>query len=161
MKQPSVQLCTVCGEMKIDGQIWFLVAESHWEDKLSILQWEDEISLRHGMYGACSPTHVEELVVHWMTTGSLDFPFAIGQDRLEQKPGSFLPVIREADTRGARHIGELCVHRESMTRVLQESPDLLQTILDELTDALNRETTGRTTQFESGSGLLTGPLRQM
>jgi len=161
MKERSMQLCTVCGEMKTDGQIWFLVAESHWEDKLSILRWEDEISRRRGMYGACSPIHVEELVVHWMTTGSLDFPFAIGQDCPGQKPASSLPVICEADTRGARQIGELCVHRESMNRVLHESPASLQTILDELTDALNRETAGEAARLESGSGMMTGSLRQM
>lgn len=112
MKAGSLQLCTVCGEQKTSGQIWFLVAESHWQDRLAILQWEDEISYRKGMHRACCPAHVEELVVHWMTTGSLDFPFAIAEERLERRHDSCLPVVREADIRGARQMGNCrCIAR--------------------------------------------------
>jgi len=161
MKEASLQLCTVCGEQKSAGQVWFLVAESHWEDKLAILQWEDEISYRKGMHRACCPAHVEQLVVHWMTTGSLDFPFAIAEERLQRRPGSCLPVVLEADTQGARQIGELSVHRESIDRVLHESPDSLQIILDELSDALKREAVGAAARFESTTGMSAGAIRQM
>jgi hypothetical protein len=71
-----VRACTICGEQKSPGQMWFLVTESHWEDKLRILEWQEQVAEREGIYGACCPAHVEELVIHWMTTGSLDFPFA-------------------------------------------------------------------------------------
>jgi len=161
MKEASLQLCTVCGEQKSAGQVWFLVAESHWEDKVAILQWEDEISYRKGMHRACCPAHVEQLVVHWMTTGSLDFPFANAEERLQRRPGSCLPVVLEADTQGARQIGELSVHRESMDRVLHESPDSLQIILDELSDALKREAVGAAARFESTTGMSAGAIRQM
>lgn len=161
MKETFGQLCTVCGEQKSAGEVWFLVAERHWEDKLAILQWEDEVSYRKGMYRACSPAHVQELVVHWMTTGSLDFPFAIAEERLERRPGLCLPVVREADTRGARQIGELSVHRESMDRALHDRPDSLQIILDELSDALEREAVGAAAGLESGIGMVTGSSRQM
>ena len=40
---------------------------------------------------------------------------------------------------GARQIGELAVDRESMERVLSDSPQSLQTILDALMDALRQE----------------------
>ena len=40
---------------------------------------------------------------------------------------------------GARQIGELAVDREGMERVLSESPQSLQTILDALMDALRQE----------------------
>jgi hypothetical protein len=161
MKEASLQLCTVCGEQKSAGQVWFLVAESHWEDKLAILQWEDEISYRKGMYRACCPSHVEELVVHWMTTGSVDLPFAVAEERLQRRPGSCLPVVRETDTRGARQIGELSVHRDSMDRVLHESPESLQIILDELSDVLEREAVGAAARLESTIGMTTGSFRQM
>lgn len=137
-----VQVCTICGEEKSPTRMWFLVTESHCEDKLRILQWQDEIAEREGMYGACCPGHVEELVIHWMTTGSLDFPFATTASPLQlgrRTPLAVLPLIREPDTRGARQIGELAVHRESMGRLLNENPDSLQPILDELTRALRRE----------------------
>ena len=71
MDNPKMQECTICGEERLAGQVWFLVAESHWEDKLKVLEWQDELSSRRGIYAACSGGHVEELVVHWMTTGSL------------------------------------------------------------------------------------------
>jgi hypothetical protein len=135
--------CTICGEDKWAEQVWFLVTESYCEDKLKILRWQDEIAERRGMYGACCPAHVEELVIHWMTTGSLAFPFATTANhpvRLGRRiPLPSLPDRVEPDTRGARQIGELAVHRESMGRLLNESPDSLQLILDELTRALQRE----------------------
>jgi hypothetical protein len=155
------QVCTICGGDKLPPQVWFLVTESHCEDKLKILQWQDEIAERAGIYGACCPAHVEELVIHWMTTGSLDFPFATTASpvRLGRRmPLAFLPVTVEPDTRGARQIGELAVHRESMRRLLSENPDSLQLILDELTRALQRETTSDA-RLESSDYLASGMLR--
>jgi hypothetical protein len=66
--------------------------------------------------------------------------------------------MMEPDIRGARQIGELAVHRESMGRLLNESPDSLQLILDELTRALQRESSddGR---LESADCLSSGMLR--
>jgi hypothetical protein len=140
--------------------VWFLVTESHWQDRLRVLQWQDEIAEREGMYGACCPAHVEELVIHWMTTGSLDFPFATTASPVKlgrRVPLALLPVMAEPDTRGARQIGELAVHRESMSRLLNDSPDSLQLILDELTRALLRESTngaGFELPDSVGSGML-------
>ena len=156
-----VPVCTICGEEKRPTKVWFLVTESHWQDKLRILQWQDEIAAREGMYGACCAAHVEELVIHWMTTGSLDFPFATtaGPVRLRRRvPLAFLPVTVEPDIRGARQIGELAVHRESMGRLLNDSPDSLQLILDELTRALLRESTNGA-EFASRESVGSGMLR--
>jgi hypothetical protein len=152
--------CTICGDRKPPAGVWFLVVENYWEDKLKILQWQAEVAGRDGMHGACCPAHVEELVIHWMTTGSLDFPFAktattsvrLGRRRLG------LPRMVEADTRGARQIGELAVHRESMSRLLNESPDSLQLILDELTRALQRESS-HDARFDSSESVAAGVLR--
>jgi hypothetical protein len=115
------------------------VAENSWDDKLKILEWNERLSAHHGAHQACSVAHVQELVVHWMTTGSLDYPFA-----------QLLAVCRAAPSRNVNHgisefeldarpIGELSVHRESMQRVLRESPHSLKTILDALLAALRRE----------------------
>ena len=94
---------------------------------------------RAGIQVACSVNHVEELVIHWMTTGSLDYPFArtaLGSGGWRRPAG---PDCR-VDLSGARPIGELAVHRESVERVLVESPQSLQVILDALLEALRRET---------------------
>jgi len=159
-----MQECTICGEEKSAGQVWFLVAESHWEDKLKVLQWDDELARRRGIYAGCSAGHVEELVVHWMTTGSLDYPFAtVGHkpERQRQRLGWILPRSEEPDTRNARLIGELAVDRESVRRALREDPDSLQVILDELLSALQRETTKTTARLESADAMSYGFPREI
>jgi len=160
--EPRIQACTICGEEKSSTQVWFLVTESPCEDKLKILQWHDEVAAREGIYQACSPAHVEELVIHWMTTGSLDFPFATTATnpvRLGRRvPLASLQVMMEPDTRGARQIGELGVHRESMCRLLNESPDSLQVILDELTRALQRESSSDA-RVETPDSVASGVVR--
>src|SRR5579863_7470282 len=164
MEGPRMQECTICGEEKSAQQVWFLVAESHWEDKLKVLQWQDELARRRGIYAACSAGHVEELVVHWMTTGSLDYPFAtVGHkpEKRRQRLGSILPSMEEPDTRGARQIGELAVDRESVRRALREDPDSLRVILDELVHALERETTGIPARLESADAISYGFPREI
>lgn len=159
----GVQVCTICGEEKSQGQVWFLVAESHGEDKLKILQWHDELATRRGIHHACCPAHVQELVTHWMTSGDLDFLLASADVAPKERRtrNSALPVVAEADTRGGREIGELAVDRESVGRALNENPDSLLIILDELRDALERETTGASARLESGAAMGQGFLRQM
>jgi len=48
----------------------------------------------------------------------------------------------------AQQIGELAVHRESMERILVESPQSLRTILDALLGALRRDRTRTRTGAE-------------
>lgn len=131
--------CAICGEEQQANETRFLVAESRWDDKLTVLEWNEQIASRLGMHVACGVNHVEELVVHWMTTGSLDYPFArasLGSRNWQRRMG---PDYR-IDLSGARTLGELAVHRDSVERVLAENPQSLQVILDALVEALQRET---------------------
>ncbi|HXY13838.1 MAG TPA: hypothetical protein VEI26_04995 [Terriglobales bacterium] len=147
----GTQICTICGEEKSEGQVWFLVAESYWEDKLKILRWEDELATRQGMHSACCPAHVQELVTYWMSSGGVDFLLTHPESVYGSRgPGdSALPFVAEPDTRGAREIGELAVDRPSVGRALTENPDSLLIILDELRDALEREMAGASARLES------------
>jgi hypothetical protein len=79
--------------------------------------------------------------VHWMTTGSLSYPFArvSSDDKPAPEFGGGWPVRVDVDTRVARQIGELAIHRDSVKRVLSESPQYLKTFLDALIAALQRE----------------------
>ncbi len=134
--------CAICGEESPGNETRFLVAENRWEDKLAILQWNEQIASREGIQVACSASHVEELVIHWMTTGSLAYPFAraaLGSGGRRHPAG---PECR-VDLGGAQQICELAVHREAVERVLAESPQSLQVILDALQEALRRETIGQ------------------
>ena len=131
--------CAICGEEQSGNETRFLVAENRWEDKLTVLQWNERMASGPGIQVACRVNHVAELVVHWMTTGSLDYPFArsaLGSRacRRAVEPGGRL------DLTGARRIGELAVQCESLERILAESPQSLRAILDGLLEALRRET---------------------
>jgi len=164
MHNHGLPACTICGEEKLNGQVWLLVAENRCEDKLKVLQWQDELALRHGIYAACSAAHVQELVVHWMTTGSLEYPFATvrmkrGRDKSSRK--SPLNTWEDPDTRGARQIGELTVDRESVGRAIREDPGALQVILGELGNALERETSGAAPRLESADAMCCGFPRQI
>ena len=162
MQEAPMPVCTVCGEARMAGQVWFLLAESPGEDKLRILHWHDQLARREGIHRACSPAHVQELVTHWMTMGTLDYPFAdSGLTVSSQGRLASVAMIEEPDTCCVRQVGEILVHRESVSRVLEENPDSLQVILDELSDALERETIGSMTRFESAGRLFSRPLRQM
>jgi hypothetical protein len=148
----QTRTCSICGDVNAPAGRWFLVAENSWEDKLKILEWSERLAWHSGVHQACSVDHVQQLVVHWMTTGSLNYPFAQLRD-----------FGRRLPPRNDRHgicelafagnpIGELSVHRESMQRVLSESPHSLKTILDALLAALRRggPEVARDPELESG-----------
>jgi len=141
MQEVSETLCAICGEDKTVEDTWFLVAENQWEDKVTVLRWTLELADCEGVHLACSPEHVAELVVHWMTTGSLDYPFArvaLGAATLRRMRANWLQK-RNPHAISATQIGELLVHRESIERVLNESPESLKPVLDALVAALQRE----------------------
>ena len=164
MDDAGIQVCTICGEAKLAGQVWFLIAGSGWEDKLKILQWHDKLAARDGIHHVCCPAHVQELVVHWMTTGSLDYPFAQVSPRQGWRVGSLsrVPIVRyELDTSCTRQVGELAVDRESIGRALSENPQSLQVILDELFDALEREAAGTVEEVGSKRETLWATMRHV
>ena len=150
MDESEVPVCTICGETKSENQIWFLVAENRWEDKLKILHWHEELAMREGIHRACSAGHVQELVLHWMTTGSLDYPFArVPAER--GKRARLQPALsstEEVDTTGAREIGELVVDRDGVKRAFSETPSCLAVILDELFEVLEREASAPEAKLE-------------
>src|SRR5438067_4386704 len=86
MQQMRKHLCAICGDEKSAGRLWFLLAENRWEDKLKILQWDPQLARQDGIRRACSAAHVQELVVHWMTTGSLSYPFARAPMTIDPHP---------------------------------------------------------------------------
>jgi hypothetical protein len=150
MDEQRMNVCAICGERRLPSDVWFLIAENRWEDKLKVLQWNDRLAAQRGILRACSVAHVEELVVHWMTTGSLDYPFARIGFGAKVAPRYNSPGYRvcSLDTSAAQQIGELAVHRESMERILVESPQSLRTILDALLGALRRDRTRTRTGAE-------------
>jgi hypothetical protein len=141
MKYSEVSRCAICGEERSGNEPRFLLAENSWEDKLTILHWNEKLASHDGIQVACGLDHVEKLAILWMTTGRLDYPFA----RTTFGASAWRHISRRnewIDRSGARWIGELAVHRESMERLLTENPHYIKGILDELLHALREEIGG-------------------
>lgn len=141
--------CAVCGGGSPENRISFLLAENHWKDKVTILEWNEQIAGQERVVAACSLHHVEELVGHWMTTGSLDLSFPWRALGFEDCGGS----VGRGDCvefAGARSLAELIVHRESMDRIQAENPESLRTTLDALTEALKQETAESSDELSQG-----------
>lgn len=140
MEQSNTLACTICGEDQQAGPSWYLVVEDRWQDKLKILHWEARLAAVTGIHSVCCVSHLQQLVVHWMTTGSVDHPFARAEFRLDsyRRRRTPRPQMEVLESGAVRQIGELSVDRESMQRVLGERPESLQAILDALLSALHR-----------------------
>jgi hypothetical protein len=154
MKQ-RIQDCTICGEFHSGKQRWFLIVEDRWQDKLKILHWDARVAAMPGIHSACGAGHLQQLVVHWMTTGSVDHPFARAAYGLTPQARQRSPraATEPFESGGLRQIGELTVHRESLRRVLSENPASLNSILDALLSALHRDSPPETPEpdWEDGT----------
>jgi hypothetical protein len=132
--------CTICLTTRKESQQWFLLVENRWTDRLKVLSWQDELASDPACHAACCAAHVQLLVIHWMTAGTLDYPFACAgscANKLPSPDAVHLSALREEpDTSGAEVLGELAVHRESIDRILVESPSSLGAILSALKAAL-------------------------
>jgi hypothetical protein len=98
-----------------------------------------------------------------MATGDLEFLLSPERNSafLALATGSNLPEVMETTTEGGREIAELAVDREGIARVLNDNPDSLLVILDELRDALEREATRGSGRIESAVSVSASFLRHM
>ena len=138
--------CTICLTTRKSHEEWFLLVENRWTDRLKILSWHDELVANPETHAACSATHVQLLVTHWMTTGTLDYPFARREARTDPSErgrtvGAFA-MKDEPDISEAEVVAELAVHRDSIDRILVESPASLAGMLAALRDVLPEQVDG-------------------
>ena len=138
--------CAVCGQEHPRPQHWFLLTENRWMNRVKILLWSDILACQAGVLAVCCAEHAQELVAHWMGTGSLNYPFAKLPGEKEWRDVD--ARTGEADTRKGTVIGELAIHRESLSRLLEENPQALSSMLDALMSGLCRKTMGTVEVFE-------------
>jgi hypothetical protein len=132
--------CAVCQQQRPVPSAWFHVIENRWTDRLKIFRCQEGLGDQTGAYGVCCAAHVLELVVHWMTVGRLDVPFA----SLPHHPRRLLSRHRKEEPRPSPErslptsalLGELAVHRESLNRVLRENPQALAPVLQALLEVI-------------------------
>jgi len=132
-----IHFCTICGRKKNTSR-WFLICENRWEDRLRVLRWDDRLARAEGVHAVCGAPHARELAVHWIKSGSLNFPFARNLERPNPGVSRFAPAtLVDENLSRARQLCELYVHRESVNRILLHNPRSFAAILDELILALN------------------------
>ena len=140
MTDRGLVFCTICLTARKNNEQWFLLAENRWTDRLKVLSWHDELAFNPAFHAACCGAHAQLLVIHWMTAGTLNYPLARTQacpdGFTSQSSVRFSSINKEPDTSEAEVLGELAVHRESIDRILVESPSCLGAILSALKDAL-------------------------
>jgi hypothetical protein len=122
--------CAVCGLDTFRHTGWFLVAENRWLDRLKILSWHSSLVGQEGVKSVCCRQHLKTLVAHWLTQASLRLPLPTlpwpPSGGSSPEDGEPLPGLV------ARLIGELAVHRESVSSIWSGSPEALESILDAL-----------------------------
>lgn len=126
------QACAICGRENV-SDAWFVIFNDPCLDKLTISQWDEAMSYTAELCVVCSPRHVEELVVHWMVTGSLDYPLA---SSTTAAPDRRKTSAAAATTNWKAPLAELVIHRESVTRTLGDNPYAFAPLLLALTSAL-------------------------
>lgn len=124
--------CTVCGLESRRHTGWFLVVENQWLDRLKILAWHPVLARQAAMRHVCSVPHLKTLLTHWLNHANLQL-LAGGSNRWA--PADNHDVSSEGDSvtlSVGRLMGELAVHRESLSRVWTGSPETLECILNAL-----------------------------
>jgi len=132
--------CAICGARRNQRETWFLLTENKWQDRLNIWRWNPRMAGAASVYSLCSPWHVREMVVHWMATRCLDYPFASFGDSSGRRTESDSPQeIGVPPEHKTTYLGEIAVDRDGLSRVLRENPLILNTILGELIAVLEKE----------------------
>lgn len=140
MKPTGIYRCEICGAAQQDDE-WFLLSEDRERDTLQILKWNSRLAEHPGMYPLCSAAHVEELVSHWMFSGSLDYQWS--------RPTHLLsPQTPAGDMDASYRVGELVLDRASFA-ALGERPDMLNSILEAIDGALQVSAVARSLEEES------------
>jgi hypothetical protein len=136
--QHRVIRCAVCRELQAAPDGWFHITENRWTDRLKVFRFQEALA-NQAAYSVCCAAHVRELVVHWMTTGRLDFPFARlpfsprhipAQSATQQRLNSPAVPLSSA-------LGELAIHRETLTRILRHNPQALSALVEALILAID------------------------
>jgi hypothetical protein len=140
MKLEATPFCAICLEENTGAEGWLLLTENRWTDRLKILGWNDSLASQPGIYAVCGAAHAEQLVIHWMVMGTLDYPFArlkpVAEQSSRKSSVRSTSSQKEPDISGSERLGELAVHRESLERILVENRDSLGSILSALMQVL-------------------------
>ncbi len=123
--------CVVCRKWSHEHSSWFLVIENAWLDRLKILYWHPVLAEQEAMHSACGKRHLELLITHWLTYANLHFEAATIPELIlaehEYGPGQYLHLPHPGQL-----VGELSVHRDSLSRLWTGSAEAREEIFEAL-----------------------------
>lgn len=140
MKAAGIHRCEICGAAH-QGNGWFLLSEDQEGNTLQILKWNSRLAEHPGVHPLCCAAHVEELVSHWMVSGSLKYEWS-------QPSQALFPQAPAGDMDASYQLGELMLDRASFA-ALGERPDMLNSILEAIDGALQASSVTRSLEEES------------
>jgi hypothetical protein len=128
-------MCVVCDKRSDEHARWFLVIENSWLDRIKVLSWHPVLAEQSAMHSVCGKRHLEMLLTHWLTYGNFNSQSArIPEVTLADHvavPGNELTLPLPGQL-----VGELAVHRESLSRLWTGSPEARESIFEALTGGL-------------------------
>ncbi len=138
---PASKTCSICGTNAFSHSGWFLVMENRWLDHLKIFTWHPSLASQEGISTVCCRSHLRAVIANWLDQPRLQsvspenqLPFPITSDASRRDP--------EIAPHSAGYlIAQLCVHRETFSRVWTGSPATLECILDALIPAIEDDPT--------------------
>ena len=127
--------CVICGMQSDQHARWFLVIENTWLDRIKILSWHPVLAEQDEMKSVCGKRHLHILITHWLTYANLDF--------VRSRTPEFALACNETASdgdhefrHGGQFVGELAVHRESLSRLWAGSPEECESIFQALIGGL-------------------------
>lgn len=130
--------CVVCGRESRRHEGWFLVVENPWLDRIKILAWHPAVARLARLQSVCGKEHLKTLLTHWLTHANLQF-LAAGASHWRFADDPIKSACDSVSVSGGKLVGELAVHRESLSRVWTGSPEALECILTALIGGMENE----------------------
>lgn len=124
--------CSVCGQVALRHDGWFLVMENRWLDRLKILTWHSTLAKQSHVRSSCCREHLKLLIAFWLEEATLRLasPACRVPSPLAGSPEG---TGSEIDLKAMGcFIAELSVCREPLSRGWAGSPEALESILEAL-----------------------------
>jgi hypothetical protein len=124
--------CVVCGIETKRHAGWFLVVEDGWLDRVKVFGWHPVLAREGRMRAVCGQRHLKTLLAHWLTHANLELAAGSGVPPW--------PIALDTGQNGSDYsafslgkvVGELAVHRETLSHVWTGSPEAMECILNAL-----------------------------
>jgi hypothetical protein len=130
--------CSVCGMEANDRSGWFLMVENRWLDRVKVLHWHPLLAEQAQMQSVCGKFHLKTLITHWLTHANLQF-LAAGTFDGDLATWNGPAELASGASSVGRLVGELAIHRESLSSVWSGSPEALECILNALIGGLGKK----------------------